>query len=54
MSDNTLSKLLRKQGIVAVIHGLRSPFRDWCAESGISREVAEACLAHVVQGVEGA
>ncbi len=53
LSDNTLSKLLRENGIPAVIHGMRSSFRDWCAESGISREVAEACLAHVVQGVEG-
>ena len=24
------------------------------AENGVSREVAEACLAHTVQGVEGA
>ncbi len=53
LSDNTLSKLLRENGIPAVIHGMRSSFRDWCAESGISREVAEASLAHVVQGVEG-
>ena len=53
LSDNTLSKLLRENGIPAVIHGMRSSFRDWCAESGISREVAEACLAHVVSGVEG-
>ena len=53
LSDNTLSKLLRESGIPAVIHGMRSSFRDWCADSGVSREVAEACLAHVVQGVEG-
>ena len=53
LSDNTLSKLLRENGIPAVIHGMRSSFRDWCADSGISREVAESCLAHVVPGVEG-
>ncbi len=53
LSDNTLSKLLRENGIPAVIHGKRPSFRNWCAESGISREVAEACLAHVVQAVEG-
>lgn len=35
-------------------HGLRSAFRCWCAESGVDREVAEAALAHVVGGVEGA
>lgn len=31
-SDNTLSKLLREQGIRAVVHGFRSSFRDWCAK----------------------
>ena len=28
--------------------------RDWCAETGAPREVAEAALAHTVGGVEGA
>ena len=32
----------------------RSSFRDWCAETGKQREVAEAALAHTVGGVEGA
>ena len=35
-------------------HGFRSSFRDWCAETGKAREVAEAALAHTVGGVEGA
>ena len=35
-------------------HGLRSTFRDWCTETGVAREVAEACLAHTVGGVEAA
>lgn len=30
-----------------VPHGLRSSFRDWCANSGVPRDVAERCLAHV-------
>lgn len=30
------------------VHGFRSTFRDWCAESGYSRELAEMALAHVV------
>ena len=48
LSDNTLSKLLREQGIPAVVHGFRSSFRDWCAEcSNASREVSELALAHV-------
>ncbi len=40
--------------IAATIHGLRSTFRCWCAEHGVSREVAERALAHEVGGVEGA
>ena len=27
----------------------RSNFRDWCGDSGVAREVAESCLAHVVK-----
>ena len=40
--------------IPATLHGFRSSFRDWCAETGKPRELAEAALAHVVGGVEGA
>ena len=54
LSDNTLSKLFRENGIDSTVHGLRSSFRDWAAETGAPREVAEAALAHVVGGVEGA
>ena len=55
MSDSTISKLIRENGIAAVPHGFRSSFRDWCGEcSGAPREVAEAALAHAVGGVEGA
>ncbi len=32
----------------AVPHGLRSTFRDWAAESGIERDLAEMALAHNV------
>ena len=54
LSDMTLSKLVKEQGIPAVPHGFRSSFRDWCSDTGQSREVAEMALAHVVRGVEGA
>ena len=30
-------------------HGFRSSFRDWCGETGVPREVAEACLAHTIR-----
>ena len=48
MSDNTISKLLRENGIQAVPHGFRSSFRDWCAEHSIDRQIAESALAHTV------
>ena len=54
LSNMTWTKLLRGLGIDAVPHGFRSSFRDWCAETGKPREVAEAALAHTVGGVEGA
>ena len=49
MSDNTLGKLLRENGVAAVPHGFRSSFRDWAAEcTPFAREVMEAALAHRV------
>lgn len=48
ISNATMGKLLRETGIDAVPHGFRSSFRDWCGETAIPREVAEACLAHAV------
>ena len=55
MSDNTLSKLLRENGIAAVPHGFRSSFRVWAEErTDAPRSVCEAALAHTVGGVEGA
>lgn len=49
-----LSKLVRELGIKSTVHGFRSSFRDWAAETGVDRVVAEAALAHTVGGVEGA
>ena len=48
ISNATMGKLLRQNGIDAVPHGFRSSFRDWCGETGVAREVAEACIAHTV------
>ena len=48
MSDSTVSKLLRENGIETTPHGARSAFRDWAAEcSDVPREIAEFALAHV-------
>ena len=46
--------LLRRMGRDVTVHGFRSSFRDWAAEKGVARELAEAALAHIVPGVEGA
>ncbi|MYB31834.1 MAG: tyrosine-type recombinase/integrase [Acidobacteria bacterium] len=56
LSNMTLTKILRDQGLAGrtTVHGFRSAFRDWCAETGKPREIAEAALAHTVGGVEGA
>ena len=56
LSPMTLTKILRDRGLAewATVHGFRSAFRDWCAETGKPRELAEAALAHTVGGVEGA
>ena len=56
LSDMTLRKILRDRGLAAraTVRGFRSAFRDWCAETGKPREIAEAALAHTVGGVEGA
>ena len=50
LSDMTLSKLLKEQGIQGVPHGFRSSFRDWASEeTNHPREVVEAALAHQVK-----
>ncbi len=54
MSDSTISKLVRESGLQFVPHGLRSSFRQWCADTGKDRELAEMALGHAVRGVEGA
>ena len=48
--DNTISKLVRQNGIPAVPHGFRSSFRNWCAEANIDRQTAESALAHSLGG----
>ncbi|EEE43887.2 Integrase [Roseibium alexandrii DFL-11] len=37
-----------RNGHPAVPHGLRSTFRDWAAESGFARDMAEIALSHSV------
>jgi len=50
LSDMTLTMPIRRAELPITIHGFRSAFRDWCAEAtNTPREIAEACLAHVVK-----
>lgn len=44
LSDMAFTKLT--PGVTA--HGFRSSFRDWCADTGQDRALAEAALAHAV------
>lgn len=54
-SDVALSKLLKSVSYpTATVHGLRSSFRDWCAESNVSMEVSETALAHSLKEVQAA
>lgn len=57
LSDATLTRILGTTSLAErpTVHGfINSSFRDWCAETGKRREIAEASLAHTVGGVEGA
>jgi integrase len=48
LSDMTLVKVLRDDGLDATPHGMRAAFRTWCQEkSNVAHEVAEMALAHV-------
>lgn len=55
LSDMALTSLLRKAhaasdttGRIATAHGFRSSFRNWCADHGVSTELAERALAHTI------
>lgn len=49
LSDMSLSAVMRRMGVDAVPHGLRSTFRDWVAErTNYPNELGEMALAHVI------
>ena len=54
IADRTTTKLLSHNAVGGVPHGFRSTFRDWCGDTGKAYDVAEAALAHVRGGTEGA
>lgn len=50
LSDVVLAKPLKAIAPEATVHGFRSTFRDWCAEStNYPNEVAEMALAHTIE-----
>src|SRR4029077_18558462 len=51
LSDVALTKAVHAAGgNSATVHGFRSTFRDWCAETtNYPRELAEAALAHTLK-----
>jgi integrase len=51
ISDMTLGRHMERRGLEARPHGFRTSLRTWIAEAtDTSHEVAEAMLAHVVDG----
>jgi integrase len=56
LSPTTLFMMLRRmRGNGVTVHGFRSSFRDWAGDvADVPRELAEAALAHIVGGTEGA
>jgi integrase len=54
LSNMSLSRVWTASSPGGTVHGLRSSFRDWAAETGVDRALAESALGHVVGGVEGA
>ncbi len=49
MSGMTMAMLLRRAGMDVTVHGFRSAFRDWAAETtSFPHDVCEAALAHTV------
>ena len=47
-APNVFSTATKKMGLDCVPHGFRSSFRNWCAESGVPRDNAEASLGHIL------
>jgi integrase len=49
LSGMSMAMLLRRMGLEVTVHGFRSAFRDWAAETtAYPHDVCEAALAHTV------
>ncbi|WP_440590238.1 tyrosine-type recombinase/integrase [Novosphingobium aureum] len=50
LSSMAMAMLMRRMKVDATVHGFRSSFRDWAAEStSYEHEVAEMALAHTIE-----
>ena len=49
LSSMAMLLCLRRLRGAATVHGMRSAFRDWAAEHGVSGEVGEAALGHTIE-----
>jgi integrase len=55
LSNMAMLALMGRMGHEETVHGFRSSFRDWAADTGVSNEIGEMCLAHAVEDkTEGA
>ena len=48
ISGSSLWRIVHRRFPGYTVHGFRSTFREWTMETGVSWDVAEACLAHAV------
>jgi integrase len=48
LSAMAMSMLLDRLDATITVHGFRSSFRDWAAETGVEFSVAEQWLAHAI------
>ena len=48
MPNSVIRQSLKPLRAEITVHGFRSTFRDWAAESGKDRDLAEMALGHVV------
>ena len=46
LDPKALRLALAAAGVQATLHGMRSSFADWCAETGVAFDVAELSLGH--------
>ncbi|HKM65354.1 MAG TPA: integrase arm-type DNA-binding domain-containing protein [Acidisphaera sp.] len=46
ISTASMLRILERSGVDSTAHGMRSAFRSWAADTGVSHEIAEAALAH--------